>query len=145
MPLLVFAIALVLSAVLTRWVRNVAVAHGWVSAPNSERHVHTHAVPRLGGIAIFLTLWCMVLLARWVPDHFGQAAAFLPYFSLKIMGPASIVFLLGLIDDLFGLNAYVKFAVQAGAATLLYFNGLGISGLSFFGAMAMSHGSSDCR
>src|SRR5882724_10260286 len=95
MPLLVFAIALVLSAV--------------------------------------LTLWCMVLLARWVPDHFGQAAAFLPYFSLKIMGPASIVFLLGLIDDLFGLNAYVKFAVQAGAATLLYFNGLGISGLSFFG------------
>jgi UDP-GlcNAc:undecaprenyl-phosphate/decaprenyl-phosphate GlcNAc-1-phosphate transferase len=133
MPLLVFAVALVLSAVLTRWVRNVAVAQGWVSAPNSERHVHTHAVPRLGGVAIFLTLWCMVLLARWVPDHFGQAAAFLPYFSLKIMGPASIVFLLGLVDDLFGLNAYLKFAVQAGAATLLYFNGLGISRLSVLG------------
>ena len=58
----------------------------------------------------------------------------LPYFSLRILGPATIIFLLGLVDDLCGLNAYLKFAVEAGAAIILLWNGIGISHLSFLAA-----------
>lgn len=130
MHLLVFIVALLASAIFTRLVRDFSIARGWVSIPSSDRHVHTRPIPRLGGVAIFLTLWCIVLLAHWLPGHFGTREFPLPHFTLKILGPATIIFLLGLIDDFCGLSAYIKFAVQAGAAVLLFCNGIGISQLS---------------
>jgi UDP-GlcNAc:undecaprenyl-phosphate GlcNAc-1-phosphate transferase len=130
MHLLVFAAALLVSVAFTRLVRHVSIARGWVSIPSSDRHVHTRPIPRLGGVAIFLTLWCIVLLAHWLPKQFGTREFTLPYLTLKILGPATIIFLLGLIDDFCGLSAYIKFAVQAGAAVLLFCNGIGISQLS---------------
>ena len=126
----IFATALLVSVAFTRLVRDLSIARGWVSTPSSDRHVHTRPIPRLGGVAIFLTLWCIVLLAHWLPKHFGAGEFTLPYFTLKILGPATIIFLLGLIDDFCGLSAYIKFAVQAGAAVLLFCNGIGISQLS---------------
>ena len=127
--LVVFAGALLTSAALTRWIRDFSIARGWVSAPSSDRHVHVRPIPRLGGVAIFLTLWGLVLFA-WLAGHFGTRAFPLPDFILKILGPATIIFLLGLIDDFCGLSAYVKFGVQAGAAVVLFLNGIGISRLS---------------
>jgi UDP-GlcNAc:undecaprenyl-phosphate GlcNAc-1-phosphate transferase len=45
---------------------------------------------------------------------------------LTILAPASLVFLLGLYDDLHSVGPYVKFAVQALAATMLFLGGLRI-------------------
>jgi UDP-GlcNAc:undecaprenyl-phosphate GlcNAc-1-phosphate transferase len=130
MHLLVFIVALLASAIFTRLVRDYSIAHGWVSVASSDRHVHTLPVPRLGGVAIFLTLCCMALLARWLPGYFSTREFPLSDLTLKILGPATIIFVLGLIDDFCVLNAYIKFAVQAGAAVFLFCNGLGISRLS---------------
>src|SRR5467141_507405 len=130
MQLLMFGVALLASATFTRWVRDYSIARGWTSTPSLDRHVHTRPIPRLGGVAIFLTLWCMVLVAHWLPGHFGTNEFIFPHLTIKILGPATIIFLLGLADDLFGVNAYVKFAVEAGAAVLLFCNGFGISHLS---------------
>jgi UDP-GlcNAc:undecaprenyl-phosphate/decaprenyl-phosphate GlcNAc-1-phosphate transferase len=124
MQTLAFVSALLTSAIFTRWVRDIAIRRGWYSVPTSDRHIHTRPTPRLGGVAIFLTLCSMVLLAHWVPGQFS------PHLTLKILGPATIIFLLGLVDDFRGLNAYWKFSVQAIAAALLFANGLGISRLS---------------
>src|SRR5258707_15406945 len=130
MLFLIFIVALLASAILTRLVRDCSIAHGWVSNPALDRHVHTRPVPRLGGVAIFLTLCCMALLAHWLPGYFGTREFPLSHLTLKILGPATIIFVLGLIDDFYGLSAYIKFAVQAVAAVFLYCNGLGISQLS---------------
>src|ERR1700704_1300815 len=130
MQLLMFGVALLASATFTRWVRDYSIARGWTSTPSLDRHVHTRPIPRLGGVAIFLTLWCMVLLAHWLPGNFGTNEFIFPHLSIKILGPATIIFLLGLADDFYGVNAYVKFAVEAGAAGLLYFHGFGISHFS---------------
>ncbi len=130
MQIVVFLTALLASAVFTQLVRDVSVKHGWVSLPASDRHVHSRPVPRLGGVAIFLTLWCIALLAMWLPERFGAAEFPFSHLTLKILGPATIIFFLGLADDIFGISAYVKFAVQAGAAVLLFFNGIGISRIS---------------
>src|SRR6267378_106285 len=129
MQLLVFVGALLISATLTRLIRDFSVAHGWYSVPNSDRHVHTCPIPRLGGVAIFVTLWCMVLLGH-VVEHFGAREFLITQLIFKVLGPATIIFLLGLVDDFWGANAYWKFAVQAGAAALLFCSGLGISHLS---------------
>jgi len=130
MQFLVFVAALLLSAVFTRLVRDCANRHGWATPPASDRHIHTRPIPRLGGVAIFLTLWCIALLADWVPEHFGMSEFPLSQLTVKILGPATIIFLLGLIDDFCNLSAYIKFSVQALAAVLLYCNGIGISQLT---------------
>src|SRR6266403_5124284 len=130
MQLLVFLAALIASAVFTSRVRDIAIARRWVFIPNSDRHVHARPMPRLGGLAIFLTLWCGVLLARAAPQYFGAHG--LPWSDviLKILGPATLIFVFGLIDDFRGLSAYVKFAVQMVAAGLLYYAGVGITYVS---------------
>src|SRR5258705_8061475 len=130
MQFLVFIAALLLSAIFTRLVRDFANRHGWATPPASDRHIHTRPTPRLGGVAIFLTLWCIALLAHWVPEHFGMTEFPLSQLTVKILGPATIIFLLGLIDDFVELSAYIKFSVQALAAVLLYCNGIGISRLT---------------
>jgi UDP-GlcNAc:undecaprenyl-phosphate GlcNAc-1-phosphate transferase len=130
MQFLVFIAALLLSAVFTRLVRDCANRHGWAMPPASDRHIHTRPIPRLGGVAIFLTLWCIALLGHWVPEHFGMNELPLSQLTVKILGPATIIFLLGLIDDFRGISAYTKFSVQALAAVLLYCNGIGISQLT---------------
>ena len=127
--LLVFVGALVASARLTRWVRDVSNARGWNVLPSSDRHIHTIRTPRLGGVAIFATLWGVVLLA-WVAARFGIHGFIFPQPMFKILGPATIIFIVGLIDDFCGLGAYVKFVAQTGAAILLFSNGFGISQVS---------------
>ena len=124
-----FVATLLASALLTRFVRDFASAHNWLSAPTSDRHIHTHRTPRLGGVAIFLTLWGLALIASAV-GHLTGSQAIVPDLTFKILGPATLVFLVGLIDDFYGMRASVKFAVEAWAAVLLYTEGFGISKLS---------------
>lgn len=129
MAILVFVAALLASAAFTRWLRDFSNTKGWSAPPVSDRHIHKKPIPRLGGIAIFVTLWSMALLA-WVAGHFGILGFAFPQATFHILGPATIVFVVGLIDDFRGLGPYVKFVAQAGAAILLFLSGFGISRLS---------------
>lgn len=129
MLLLVFVATLFTSALLTRWVRDFANARGWNAIPSSDRHIHTRQIPRLGGVAVFLTLWGTVLLA-WAAGQFGAFGFVFPLLTFKILGSATVIFFVGLFDDFFGLGPYLKFAAQAGAAVLLYHSGFGISRIS---------------
>ena len=86
--------------------------------------------PGFAGVAIFLALWAVVLAVRWTPGHLGLSGTRWSHVALRILGPATIVFLLGLWDDIRHLSAYWKFAVQIVAAALLYVSGFGIFGVS---------------
>jgi UDP-GlcNAc:undecaprenyl-phosphate/decaprenyl-phosphate GlcNAc-1-phosphate transferase len=121
-----FCSALLLSAVLTRFVRDLAHAHGWLERPALDRHVHTIPLPRIGGVAIFVS-FAMVIGCTLFTQQSWHSPLKLPLGPvLKLLGPAFIVFLLGLYDDLRGASPSVKFLVQAFAATLLYFGGYGV-------------------
>ena len=113
--------------VLTRYVRDFATAHGWVAFPTQERHLHSSPLPRLGGVAIFLSFsCCMALAAAWAWYHPRMHSTFSIRTTLTILVPASLVFLLGVYDDIRGVGPYVKFSVQAVAATMLFMGGLRI-------------------
>ena len=123
----IFGFSLTLSFVLTRYIRNLATARGWVSAPVSERHLHKAPLPRLGGVAIFvafvLSLAVAVSIASFRPHlNFGSSLKIL----VTILVPACLIFLLGLYDDIRSVGPYVKFAVQAVAAAMLWLGGLRI-------------------
>jgi UDP-GlcNAc:undecaprenyl-phosphate/decaprenyl-phosphate GlcNAc-1-phosphate transferase len=122
-----FFSALLLSFVLTRYVRDFAVSHGWVAVPSQERHLHSSPLPRLGGVAIFLSFCaCMGIAAIWALRNPSQYPPHLLRTMLTILFPAGIVFLLGVYDDLRAVGPYFKFAVQGIAAAMLYAGGLRI-------------------
>jgi UDP-GlcNAc:undecaprenyl-phosphate GlcNAc-1-phosphate transferase len=123
----IFFLSLLFSFVLTRYVRDVASARGWVAVPSNERHLHSQPLPRLGGVAIFLSFSvCMLTCAVLSPHDAHLAPTFSRRTLLTILLPASLVFLLGVYDDLRGVGPYVKFSVQGLAATMLFAGGLRI-------------------
>jgi len=131
-----FFASLALSLALTAYVRNWATAKGVLAAPELGRHVHTRPVPRLGGVAVYASVILILLLSLVILRRAGLGQAIPPTALVALVGPATIVFLLGLYDDLRGANAYLKFGVQAIAAGVLYFGGYGVERFDLF---ARSH------
>jgi UDP-GlcNAc:undecaprenyl-phosphate GlcNAc-1-phosphate transferase len=123
----IFFLSLLVSFVLTRYVRDVATRHGWVAVPSHERHLHSNPLPRLGGVAIFLSFSLSMVAVRVMAAFLPQlGSAFFLKKLLTIFVPASVVFLLGVYDDLHSVGPYIKFAVQSLAAAMLFFGGLRI-------------------
>ncbi len=123
----IFFLSLLCSFVLTRYVRDFASRRGWVAVPSQERHLHATPLPRLGGVAIYFSFSLTIVVAAVIANYNPSLSAI---FSLKtlltILAPASLVFLLGVYDDLYSTGPYVKFAVQALAASMLFMGGLRI-------------------
>ena len=125
--LAIFAASVLLSFVLTRYVRNAATTHGWVAAASTERHLHSTPLPRLGGVAIFLAFVCAMTFALMVSWRYPELKT---GFSVRTLGtmmvPGVLIFLLGVYDDIHSVSPSCKFAVQAIAATMLFTGGLRI-------------------
>ena len=112
-----------LSAALIPGIIRLAVSRGWLDAPG-ERKVHRDPVPRLGGVAIFVATWlCWGVFAWQYPD-------IIPYEAgrsfIALFVASSLVWALGVYDDLVGANAYKKLAVQSVAATIVIVYGINI-------------------
>jgi UDP-GlcNAc:undecaprenyl-phosphate GlcNAc-1-phosphate transferase len=91
--------------------------------------MHTMAVPRLGGVAIYFSFMSVVIAAMAIPRLIGSAAPLDAKAMVGLLGPGLIVFLLGLFDDLHPVSPYWKFAIQTVAAIWLYAGGYGIHNL----------------
>jgi UDP-GlcNAc:undecaprenyl-phosphate GlcNAc-1-phosphate transferase len=128
--LVVFAASLLLSFVLTWYVRNLATEHGWFAHPDADRHLHNIPVPRLGGIAIFLSFLVSIgigLFIGWVRP--SLSAGFSAGTLGTILLPGLLIFLLGVYDDVRTVGPYFKFTIQAIAGSMLFAGGLRILGL----------------
>ncbi|MFZ0479752.1 MAG: MraY family glycosyltransferase [Terriglobales bacterium] len=125
-----FASSLALSFIATREVRNLSIRRGWVFRPRERRHIHQTPLPRLGGVAIFLAF--SIALGLWFALSLvfprlalGTDATVL----LRIYVPACLIFCLGIYDDIHGAGPYLKFAVQAIAAVMLFAGGMHVLNL----------------
>ena len=95
----------------------------------SERKVHKNATPRLGGISFFpsmLTAFFIVLLFTPIVE---QDVLPVNIWSAVFLAGLLIIYGIGIIDDLVGLKATTKFAVQIATACLLPFAGLYVNNL----------------
>jgi UDP-GlcNAc:undecaprenyl-phosphate GlcNAc-1-phosphate transferase len=115
-----FVVSLLISFLLTRYVRDQALRRGWQNRRVRERDVHTTPIPRLGGIAIFLAVIAVVSVLMAF-SRFGKA--FDPRLIVSILLPSLMIFLLGLYDDLFSVGPWVKFGVQVMAAVAVFWAG----------------------
>src|SRR5947209_497997 len=105
----IFAIALFASLVLTPIIRRLSARIGWLDKPLDDRRVHHQAIPRVGGLAILLSVLIALLTLPLVDNLVTQSVLRERWQLLTVFVPALLVTLLGLYDDVRGANARVKF------------------------------------
>jgi UDP-GlcNAc:undecaprenyl-phosphate GlcNAc-1-phosphate transferase len=109
--------AFIIALVLTPIFRDIFHSYNVVDRPGF-RKVHAYPIPRLGGIAIALAF--VIALIR-SPDPGGVL--------WKLLPGASVIVLIGILDDFFALPANYKLAGQIVAAVVAFLSGLGIDAL----------------
>ncbi len=142
LSVLAFATSLIASLALTYLVRERAARAGMFD-PTDDRKLHTQQIPRVGGVAIFLSvaIALTILALRGGFEGVGLASSKL---TVVVVGGAA-TFLLGLYDDLRQMRARYKFAVQIAIAIGIFAAGVRIDvialpligQISFHPAMAL--------
>lgn len=129
-------------------VRRVAPWIGLVDKPSGGHKTHVEATPLGGGIAMWLSLFLLLLVGHglmllvvgeeqtwkffsWsltseIGQHLGGAKQKLPLLWL-LFGGSSVLMLLGLIDDRFGLDWKIRLAVQFLVAVFTVWQGVQIT------------------
>jgi UDP-GlcNAc:undecaprenyl-phosphate/decaprenyl-phosphate GlcNAc-1-phosphate transferase len=101
---LTLLICFALSVIFTPFVKKLAFAIGATDKPN-KRKVHQKIMPRLGGLAIYISFIVGYLILRPVNED-----------SLYILLGSLIILAVGILDDVYELPAKVKFMGQFAAA-----------------------------
>jgi UDP-GlcNAc:undecaprenyl-phosphate GlcNAc-1-phosphate transferase len=117
----VFAVAAVLTLVLTEVVRRVAIRTGVVVAP-SERRVHQRPTPTLGGVAMYLAFLAAMAVASQLPQFDSVFAGSSE--PLGVVLGASIIVAVGVLDDVREVSAPAKVAGLVLAGSVLYLLGV---------------------
>ena len=115
--LLIAASALVLAISGTPVMRLVALRFGVVDQP-AARKIHANPVPLLGGAAIYIAFIIVLFTLgdrRYIHEVVG------------IFIGATLVSLMGVVDDRWGLGSYFKLGGQLVAACILIYSGVQVS------------------
>ena len=127
------------SLVVTPIVRRLCERFRLLDVPKDARRLHTKATSRLGGVAIYLS--CLISLSAlpFVDNLLTQALRARSSEILVALIPTTLVLMLGIVDDLRGTNATVKFTVLGLIASLFYYLGGHIDTLTvpFVGSVAL--------
>ena len=121
-------IAYILGVFLVPLVIDFSKKEGLVDLPNA-RKIHTTPISRIGGVAIWTSTMLSFLSLVFL--------SYYPYGSLLsgILLGSSLMFLLGLVDDIYNLDAKFKLFIQISIATLVYLLGVQIDSVPFFGGI----------
>src|SRR5260370_36501913 len=109
--------AFVLAFVLTFFVKAFCYRVGWLDKP-AARRVHTKAVPRLGGVAIYLAFVIASLFFYTPGPNLNAHANELTIYWLLIAAGALLV-LVHAYDDILGLGPWPKLIAQTLAVVIL--------------------------
>lgn len=112
--LITFVLAAVFALLFTPLAIKLAPKWGILDYPG-ERRVHTIPIPRLGGAAIYLSFWLAVFLTTDLDKMIGG-----------IFLGSTIIFIVGVIDDIKGVRPLYKLLWQLLAAIILIFFGLAV-------------------
>ena len=118
----VFLVAAAVTYLLTVVAREIAVRTGAVARVR-DRDVHAEPIPYLGGLAMLGGLFAAFVVARELPFLSGSA----PWVfedSLSVLVAGALVCAVGVLDDIFDLDALTKFGGQVIAVGVLVYSGI---------------------
>lgn len=121
-----FLIAWLTADLMVPMVRRFAYRVGKVDKPGT-RKIHKDPIPRMGGIAICVGCFASLLGIEYLhPGYFSM----LPSEWRGVILGGAMIFVVGLLDDLFDLKPKVKLAGQILAASVAFMLGVKIAFIS---------------
>jgi UDP-GlcNAc:undecaprenyl-phosphate/decaprenyl-phosphate GlcNAc-1-phosphate transferase len=121
-----FVTATATAAALTPIVRHLARRWGLLDHALSSRKVHGKPIPRLGGVAIVCAFFAPLAALYFVDSEVGRRFWSDPLRAGGLFAGGAVIALLGVLDDLRGSGARIKFVVQFAVAALMYWVGFRI-------------------
>ena len=113
-------LALIISLLLVPFVAKLAIKIGAVDKPN-ERKVHTKIMPRMGGLAIYLSFFAVLFLSHEMTmQHIG------------LLTGCTVLVLVGIIDDKTDMPAKIKLLGQILAACIVVASGVRVEFMTNF-------------
>ena len=109
--------AFVFSLILTPIVRDIFRIFDIVDRPDCSRRTHAYPIPRVGGIAVFISY----LLASYLTPELRHDSSL--SLVARLLPAILIIFTTGLIDDFVGLKPWQKLVAETVAASLAYWAG----------------------
>ena len=120
--ILAFVLAFLISFFTTPLAKKIAFKVGAIAKPR-KRDMHKKPIPRMGGIAIFAGFMITFLIIFVI-------LPFMPVINWKQVFGITIgcftIFFLGFFDDIYELNAKLKFLIQIAAAAVVALSGIRI-------------------
>lgn len=110
--LLAVVVGVVVSFATTPLVKTLAYKVGAIDVPRDSRRMHDHPIPRMGGLAIFIAFLFAVLIFAKIDRQLQS-----------ILLGATMIVVLGVLDDIMTLKALPKFVVQIAAALIVVLYG----------------------
>jgi len=112
-----------ISAILCYCITPIVIKLAWkfdiIDDPKKNKHpkvIHTKPTPRGGGAAIFLSIVVASILLLPQDKHLAG-----------ILGGSSILVLMGILDDKYNINPYIRLLIQFLAASIPIAAGIGIA------------------
>lgn len=104
------------------------------------RNVHSKHIPRIGGVAIFVSTVCLILSVFFLNNTIGNAFRDIQPKMTFLLSAASLIFLIGLIDDIKGLRARIKLLAQLAAAIIVCSVGIQIKSVTIADWLTLNFG-----
>ncbi len=102
-PICAFVICFFMTPPVKRFAENI----GAMDIPKDERRIHNHPIPRMGGLAIFVGFVIAVLLFVNMDTQ-----------VMGVLLGATVIAVMGALDDILSLNPWIKLGGQILAATV---------------------------
>lgn len=115
-----FAVALVLALILMPVFRMLAIRFGLVDKPN-YRKVHKTPVPLVGGAVVFISSALAILIVPGIVENFSRL--------FPLLTGATILLIVGVIDDRIDVRAIYKLCIQLGLAYYVFSSGIRIDSM----------------
>jgi UDP-GlcNAc:undecaprenyl-phosphate GlcNAc-1-phosphate transferase len=134
----VLVVSFLLTLIVTPLMRRLAVANGIIDRPSDPRKIHRMPIAYLGGVAVFLGLLGGIFYSFLAnkfptlidfhaakPEHLKDGAFYEPV-PISIVLGITVIMLVGVLDDVFGISPRVKIGGQLFAAAALAVGDVGV-------------------
>ena len=68
------------------------------------RKVHAGQIPRIGGVAIFLSSTILIIIVLFLDNAAGERFRNIQTQIITLLGTGTFIFIVGFIDDLYGVR-----------------------------------------
>jgi UDP-GlcNAc:undecaprenyl-phosphate GlcNAc-1-phosphate transferase len=133
--ILLAGLSFLLCFFLTPLIRNSLRRAGILDRPDGGRKLHKAPIPRLGGVPILLSMFASLALFTQLPLSGAAALREQLPALLPLLPAAGLIFLIGVLDDIFSLRPWQKLLGEFAAAAWVYWHGIRI--LDVFGRGAI--------